>query len=101
MRITQQSDNHAAVLSSHRSSTVLHKRVCHGVGAWSGQDPAAAVDALTEGERIVYESSIEGDRKTLVADSFIPGTMAVIYLLLLLYFKAIGGYKTVNIAEGK
>ena len=40
-----------------------------------------------------------GDRKTLVADSFLPATMAAIYLALLLYFKAIGGYKPVHICE--
>ena len=40
-----------------------------------------------------------GDRKTLRTDSFIPATMAVIYLLILLYFKAIGGYKSVHIAK--
>lgn len=45
----------------------------------------------------VLESSIEGDRKTLKADSFIPAAMAVIYLLLLFYFKTIGGYKPVSI----
>jgi hypothetical protein len=38
-----------------------------------------------------------GDRRTLVADSFIPGIMALIYLALLLYFKAIGGYRAVHI----
>ncbi len=46
----------------------------------------------------VVDASITGDRKTLIADSFIPGTMAVIYLILLLYFKSIGGYKTVHLA---
>ncbi|MBI4659809.1 MAG: MFS transporter [Verrucomicrobia bacterium] len=61
------------------------------------QDPKAALDKLTAQEQRVHESSIKGDRKTLVADSFIPATMAVIYLLLLLYFKAIGGYKPVHI----
>ena len=30
---------------------------------------------------------------------FIPATMAAIYLLLLIYFKTIGGYKPVHIAE--
>ena len=40
-----------------------------------------------------------GDRHTLKADAFIPGTMAVIYLLLLLYFKSIGGYKPLKIEE--
>jgi hypothetical protein len=47
------------------------------------------------------QSSITGDRKTLKADSFIPAAMAAIYLLLLLYFKAIGGYKPIHIDEQK
>ena len=62
-----------------------------------------AIKALPEGDRSpdqqkVVEASIQGDRQTLIADSFIPGTMAVIYLLLMLYFKSIGGYKTVHLA---
>ena len=63
------------------------------------QDPQAALDKLTETERQVHAASIDGDRKTLVADAAIPATMAVIYLLLLFYFKAIGGYKPVEIAS--
>src|SRR5258708_8575440 len=60
-------------------------------------DPKAAVAKLAPAERSVHESSIDGDRKTLVADSFSPATMAVIYLLVFLYFKTIGGYKAVHI----
>lgn len=62
-------------------------------------NPNAALDKLAAPERKVYEASINGDRKTLVADSFIPATMALIYLSLLLYFKTIGGYKPVHIGE--
>ncbi|MGH9370091.1 MAG: MFS transporter [Vicinamibacterales bacterium] len=51
----------------------------------------------TPEQRLVAEASIVGDRETLKADAFIPAAMAVIYLLLFLYFKAIGGYKTVHI----
>ena len=51
----------------------------------------------TPAQKAIVESSITGDRRTLKADAFIPATMAVIYLLMLLYFKAIGGYKTVHI----
>ena len=40
-----------------------------------------------------------GDRKTLRFDSYIPAAMAVIYLLILLYFKSIGGYKVIRIEE--
>jgi hypothetical protein len=60
-------------------------------------DPRRALEGLTPEERTVHEASITGDRKTLVADSFIPATMAVIYLLILLYFKSIGGYKPIHI----
>ena len=60
-------------------------------------DPKAALERLTPDERAVYEASITGDRKTLVADSFIPAAMALIYLGILLYFRAIGGYKPVHI----
>jgi len=45
----------------------------------------------------VADASIMGDRQTLKADAFIPAVMALIYLLLLFYFKAIGGYKPVHI----
>jgi len=51
----------------------------------------------TPEQQIVAEASIIGDRETLKADAFIPATMAVIYLLLFLYFKAIGGYRPVHI----
>ena len=53
----------------------------------------------TPDQKVVSEASIVGDRKTLKADSFIPLTMAAIYLCLLVYFKSIGGYKPIGIAE--
>jgi len=56
----------------------------------------AAVERSAE-QKTVADASIAGDRHTLKADSFIPATMACIYLLILLYFKAIGGYKPVTI----
>lgn len=51
-----------------------------------------------EQEKVVAADQA-GDRATLKADSFIPMTMAAIYLLLLIYFKSIGGYKAVRIDE--
>ena len=41
----------------------------------------------------------QGDRQTLKADSAIPAAMAVVYLLIMIYFKGIGGYKIVTIDE--
>ncbi len=61
-----------------------------------GKDKAAR----TAQDTAILESDMKGDRKTLVADAFIPGMMAVIYLLVLLYFKTIGGYKAVRIDAG-
>jgi hypothetical protein len=64
------------------------------------ENPEATPADLPPELQTVMEASIAGDRKTLRVDSFIPATMAVIYLLLLLYFKSIGGYKPVHIDGG-
>ena len=62
-------------------------------------DPKAAFDKLDPKDRTVIEASITGDRQTLKADSWIPAAMAAIYLLIFFYFKAIGGYKPLHMAE--
>ncbi|HUR46758.1 MAG TPA: MFS transporter [Candidatus Saccharimonadales bacterium] len=62
-----------------------------------GEVKAADPSKRTADQQAVVEADMKGDRKTLRADSFIPATMAVIFLLLLLYFKSIGGYKPVHI----
>ena len=59
------------------------------------------VATRTPAQKAIVESSITGDRRTLKADSYIPLTMAAIYLLMMLYFKTIGGYKTVHITDGQ
>ena len=51
----------------------------------------------TEDQKAVHEADIRGDRHTLQADSAIPAAMAAVYLLLLIYFKTIGGYKAVHL----
>ncbi|MBK8040395.1 MAG: MFS transporter [Verrucomicrobiaceae bacterium] len=58
-----------------------------------------AKEAATENQKAVVAADRIGDRKTLAFDSYLPATMAAIYLLLLLYFKSIGGYKVVKIDE--
>jgi MFS family permease len=60
---------------------------------------AQTAAAKTPEQQTVSDASIIGDRETLKADSFIPAAMAAIYLLLFLYFKAIGGYKPLHIDE--
>lgn len=54
---------------------------------------------LTPAQQTVVNSDIDGNRRTLRVDSFIPATMAVCFLLLMLYFKSIGGYRPIKIDE--
>jgi MFS transporter, DHA2 family, metal-tetracycline-proton antiporter len=56
-------------------------------------------DKRTPEQVAMVEGEIAGSRKTLQVDALIPATMAAIYLLILLYFKSIGGYKAVKIEE--
>lgn len=58
--------------------------------AKEAKEPTAAQKAIVSADRV-------GDRKTLIADSWIPTIMAVIYLGILLYFRSIGGYKAVHL----
>jgi MFS family permease len=62
-------------------------------------DPEAALARLTPEERAVHASAIQGDRQTLIADAVIPSMMAIIYLCLMIYFRSIGGYKTVHLRD--
>ena len=66
-----------------------------------GKKLAAAKEAKekTAQQQTVVTADQTGDRNTLKADAYIPAAMAVIYLLMFLYFKTIGGYKPVHIAE--
>jgi len=57
-----------------------------------------AKEKTTEQAKVVAADQV-GDRHTLKADAFLPLAMAAIYLLLFLYFKTIGGYRPLTIAE--
>ena len=63
------------------------------------KEKQGAGEELTDAEAAAAAASIEGDRKTLRADAFIPAIMAVIFLLLIFYFKAKGGYRPLKIEE--
>jgi hypothetical protein len=59
----------------------------------------SAGDKRTPDQQAIVTANQAGDRATLKADSFIPLTMAGIYLLLFFYFKSIGGYRPLKIEE--
>lgn len=58
---------------------------------------AAKKGTATQTQKDLVAADQAGDRKTLKFDSYIPATMAVIYLAILLYFKSIGGYRPVHL----
>lgn len=86
--------------SSKGSKFLVFDEVFGLDGTKLGDAQKAKKEERTPNQQLAVEASIEGDRKTLRADSFIPATMAVIYLAILLYFKSIGGYKAVHVGEG-
>jgi hypothetical protein len=77
-------------------SRFLFLEEVHGLDGTKLSEAQTAA-AKTPGQQTVAAASIIGDRETLKADAYIPAVMAVVYLLLFLYFKTIGGYSTVHI----
>ncbi len=94
-------ENNAPLYEANKAATA---------GSFLFLDPVAGLDGtkLSEAQKAVNktpdqkalaDASIVGDRKTLKADSFIPASMAGIFILLLLYFKSIGGYRPLTIGD--
>lgn len=64
--------------------------------ASSKEHPAS----MTPAEKQVVDANLEGGRMALKATAYVPAAMAVGYLLLVLYFRAKGGYK-VEVLHGQ
>jgi MFS family permease len=87
-----------AQFKAETPSKFLIFKEAHGLdGKKLGEVKQTAVDQRTPDQVAVAQADMKGDRKTLVADAFIPALMAGIYLILFIYFKSIGGYKPVHI----
>ena len=63
---------------------------------WQTAEPYASKDKPP-----VDEAALIGGQAALRWTAVVPATMAVCYLLLLLYFLSQGGYKQVHIGEEK
>lgn len=59
---------------------------------WESASATAAADKAA-----VNAANLHGGRMALTLTSYVPLAMAVLYLLLILYFKSKGGYKAVHI----
>jgi len=90
-----------AVYAEYKAPTPSQWAIFSEVSGIDGQKLAAATAKdeaqQTPAEKTVIASNVEGNRQTLRVDSFVPAAMAIIYLCLLGYFKAIGGYKPVTL----
>jgi len=91
-------DLYTSVKNSESPSSFL---IFESVEAIKGDELEAAnkAEAPTAEQTAIAKAGQDGDRMTLKADSAIPAAMAVIYLLIMLYFKGIGGYKVVTIDD--
>jgi len=91
-----------AVYASAKASKESKFLFLAPVTAVDGSKLEAAKKAGQDGtadQKSLVAANQAGDRSTLKADSFIPLSMATIYLLLLFYFKSIGGYRPLKIEE--
>ncbi|MBL8736369.1 MAG: MFS transporter [Planctomycetes bacterium] len=62
-------------------------------------DNATALAKLSDEDQKVLRASMAADRQTLRVDALIPATMAVVFLLLALWFKSQGGYRVLRIGK--
>lgn len=91
-------DDRKKAEEDHTKLKALEK-ILADADALEGGDVTKSALVLSDAEKKVHDASIEGDRKTLMADAYIPVAMAIIFLLLFIYFKSIGGYKVVHIGD--
>lgn len=63
-------------------------------GWWESAKPLAEADATP-----VTAATLEGGRTALKLTAAVPALMAIIYLMLILYFKSKGGYKPVQLED--
>ena len=69
------------------------------VGALMETDPAALSAAETQEREILVEASIRGGQSAFRVTSLVPLTMAIGFLILILYFRAQGGYKAIKLGH--
>ena len=98
-----QEHGHGAVLEANKSEKSSKWLSFAEVTALDGKKVGEAKHLepakRTPEQQSMVDGEIGGSRKTLRHDAMLPVGMAVIYLLLLIYFKSIGGYRPVKIEE--
>ena len=103
-RFTSESLNASApaVYAANKSKDESKFLAFPGVNAVDGaklEEAKKTGDKGTADQKAIVAANQAGDRATLKADSYLPLAMAAIYLLLLFYFKSLGGYRALKIEE--
>lgn len=96
--------SNAAVYEANKAAAPSKFLFLESVTAVDGTKLEAAKKEGEKGtpdQKAIVAANQAGDRATLKADSFIPLAMAAIYLGLLLYFKSLGGYRSLSLEEQK
>lgn len=65
------------------------------------EDKAALIENAGTDFKAVQDSYLFGGRRALTLTSYIPGAMTVGFLLLFIYYAAIGGYKVIDPETGE
>lgn len=90
-----------AVYEDYKSSSENRFLVFPPIRGLDGTKVAAVrgkpADQRTEAEQQVHNADLHGGRTALRVTAAVPATMAVLYLLLILYFRSKGGYRQVHI----
>lgn len=81
--------NVGAALARDKKTDANHEKLA---AWWEGAKSTADKDGP-----LVTAATLEGGRTALKITAAVPALMAVIYLLLILYFKATGGYKAIHL----
>jgi hypothetical protein len=71
-----------------------------GLRAWWEEPPVNARGHASQDAKPIEKATLFGSRMALIWTAAVPATMALLYLLLLGYFKLIGGYKPVVLESG-
>ncbi|MCA9057985.1 MAG: MFS transporter [Planctomycetaceae bacterium] len=83
-------DRVSELLASQKEENKQHE----ALAAWWG---TAKATAETDGP-LVKQAGLFGGKQALKLTAYVPATMAVCYLLLILFFRARGGYKVVDVS---
>jgi MFS family permease len=82
-------DNVTAALAKDKKTDANHEKL---VAWWQTAKPTAEADS-----KPVTAATLEGGKMALKVTAAVPAIMAILYLGLILYFKAVGGYKALHV----